>query len=464
LLLGQLVSFNGSDTLNGDARFLSASLAINEMNDTTQGNGGILSSDGCTKRPLVLIACDDSNSPLPNDAGTESRDNAATHLTKDLAVEGIIGPENSANTIDVFTHVGVNALTVLMPGSSSSVDIDTIEGGTQQGVRLIWRMVPDDSFQTKAMAEFYTAVVSPRVTNTPQKVAIVYRSDAYGVGGYEYLTGGAPMANLQVNGASFNDPSNAGNTLALEYDYTKAIPASLVQQALAFQPDVMIVFGQGEVSVGLVAPFEDQNNGVTDGGVPEGGTTIGKKPQYILTTSGERADLLNVIAARPGFGLQQRIQGTSSLLITALTQSFYNVRYLNAYPDGGNLLAGMPGTYDSAYMLAYAIQSQNPANAAVPAINVGKGLTQVVTGATQVDVGPSSFNMALGTLQKGQAIKFNGASGPCNFTPATGQEQGDYTMFCVRTDPNSMLPTYQNNTGMTWSYMSDSLVGTYVCQ
>ncbi len=502
ILVGALVSFHGSDSLNGVARFQSMALAVNEINATS---GGVNTTDGCNQRPIVLVACDDSNAALPADAGidggTYSRDKAATHLTADLHVAGIGGPENSNNTIDVFNSVTMQALTVLMPMSSSSVDVTVIDGGTQQGAHLIWRMVPDDSYQMKAIDQLFENYLVKNYTfadaglpQTGMKISMVSRNDAYGIGASTILQG-----ILHVNGALFTDPANAPYTQVLTYNAAAAIPLSIVEQVLAFHPDVIIEFGLGEISGGLVAPYEDINNGVTvvDGGIPplvdagssEGGVdggvdggdaappvdagsvVLGKKPLWISTTSAQRQDLLNVIATRVSTGLNKRWIGTSSLIISPLTQAFYNTRFAAAYPDAGALTPGMPGSYDSMYMLALALQSNPQTNfTATPPLNVVKGLSNVVTGTAAFDVGPTNLKAALLSLRQGTPIALNGASSGLAFDPATGQEPSNYAIWCVRTDPATGGPIYDNSTGMEWNYKTNTLTGgggmgtpAYVC-
>ncbi len=467
ILIGSLLSTHGSDSLAGKTRVHAAALAVNEINTTA---GGVYTADGCGRRPLVYVSCDDSNEPINRDAGPEAgvydRVAAAKHLATELGVAAIIGPNNSGNTLEIFSKVTRDSRTIIMPPTSSAAEIsgDKLEGGTQDGVRLVWRLVPDDDIQDKALVQLYTSVAAElaRAGKTTLKVAIISRQDAYGQGNLNGMKAG-----LTLNGKPYTDPANDANHLERSYATTGMPPAAVWQDVLAFQPDVIFHFGLGEFSTGIIAPYEDNN--VADGGVTvdggDGGTTIqtGNPPIWLTTSSGQRGDLLNVLKTRQAVG--KRIRGTTSLVITPLAQDFFNFRYKVAYPnDTPSLLGGMANAYDAVYMIAFgATSTQVASGAAFKSSTLGRGFAKLVGGATQIDVGPAKLKAGLELALQGQTFDFNGASGPLDFDPLTGQAPGDFSIWCIRTDPNTLAPVFENVTGQYWSYRTSTLTGTYTC-
>jgi branched-chain amino acid transport system substrate-binding protein len=470
VLVGSLLSTHGSDSVAGNVRVHSTALAVNEINNTA---GGVYTADGCGRRPLVYISCDDSNALVNPDAGAEAgaydRVAAAKHLANELQVAAIVGPQNSGNTLQVFFNVTGPAKTMLMPPTSSAAEISgsKLDGGTQDGVRLVWRMVPDDDLQGKALKRLYESVVAElaKAGKTTLKVAIIARMDAYGQGNLAFM-----QSNLTLNGKPYMDAANAAYHIERSYDVTKPVPATVWQDVLAFQPDIIFHFGLGEFSVGVIAPYEDANAGdagITVDAGPDGGDggtiATGNGPIWLTTASGQRGDLLTVLKTRPQ--VWTRIRGVTNLVITPLAQDFFNFRYKVAYPnDTPSLLGGMANCYDAVYMIAFgATESQTKLGAAVKSIDVGRGFTKIVTGTSQIDVGPAKVKDGLEQARQGQAFHINGASGPLEFDPATGQTPGDFPVWCVRKDPNTGNPVFENVTGQSWSYKTDTLGGTFTC-
>jgi hypothetical protein len=228
------------------------------------------------------------------------------------------------------------------------------------------------------------------------------------------------------------------------------IPESLVQQVLAFQPDMIYHFGLSETISGLIFPYEDQNMGVSDGGV-----TLGNLPIWVGAHTGERASLTAGIATRPT--LLSRAFGSSCIVYTPLLESFYNQRFLMKYPNE-QILSNMPQAYDAMYLAAYAIQATNPApSGPVTSLEAAKAMQYVYPGTMEVDVGPAGLAAGLALMQQKMPMAINGASGPLKFDGGTGEAPNNVAAWCVRNDPNTGMPVFENNTGLVWSYTTGSL-------
>lgn len=447
ILIGQLADVNGADKASTVGRRRAIELAIKEINETS---GGIYTEDGCGRRPLALVTCDDSNAAIPgSDGGTYSRAAAAAHLAKDLKVAAILGPQGSGNTVSVAGVIAA-AKTLLMPPTAGAAEITDLPSANVDGTRLIWRVVPTDALQAKAVArvgEQVQAQIKTATGKTTLKAAIVNRSDTFGRGLRDGIKAG-----VSLNGTSWADPSNTANVMEREYTVGQPVPATIKDDLIAFQPDVVFFFGLGEIFNPLIAAFEDGNTAP--------GAT---KPYWISSASGQRNELLTAIAnGRPT--LRGRTRGTSSVLLTPLAQDFFNNRYKTAYPDTKELVFGMAQSYDSLYLAAYAIGATKPTRtSAIVSFDVAKAMTKVTGGTVKVDVGPSSLKEGLEAVRKGEPIEFNGATGPLDFNPAVGEAPGDYAVWCVRLDPNDQKPIFENATGMKWNFQTNALEGTFNC-
>lgn len=447
ILIGSLLALRGSDVANGLARTRSVELAVNEINQ----KGGIYTGDGCNRRPLALLECDDSNALKDPDAGAEAgtydRRAAAKHLSEVLKVPGIIGPSSSANTVDIATNVTIGARTLIITPSGGAAEISTIDGGTVDGTRMVWRTTPSDALQAKALLKLAEKTEADLHTagKATIKVAIVNREDAFGRG-----FNAALKASLKVNGVSWADAATAGNAIERSYPTTAAPPAQIKTDLVGFQPDIVLYFGFGEFFAPVMGAYEDDGAKVTS-------------PIWLSSNSGQRAELLAQIATRPT--LRARARGTSSLVLSPLAQAFYNIRFKTAYPDSKELLYGMPQAYDGTYLVALALTATKPTlTETATSIDVAKALAKMSGGTSKFDVGPDRLNAALEAVRSGETIDFNGASGPLDFDPAFGEAPGDYTVWCVRLDPNTNAPVYENATGQLWSFQKDTLEGTFKCE
>jgi ABC-type branched-subunit amino acid transport system substrate-binding protein len=457
ILLGQMTDVNGPDKASGVGRTRAIELAIKEINDQT---GGVVTADGCGKRPLAALVCEDSNTVLDVDAGVDGgsydRTAAATHLAKELKVAAILGPHNSSNSIAVTKAVANPNKELLVLPTAGAAEITGLAEATVEGTRIVWRTVPTDALQAKAVArvgEKTQADIKAANANKTIKAAIVSRGDAFGRG----LRDGI-KAEFKLNGTTWGDASNTANIYEKEYVTPGAVPTTIKDELIQFQPDIVFFFGLGEIFNPVIGGFEDNNLSTNIDG---GGTPI--KPVWISSASGQRNELLTAISTRPDLRLRSR--GTSSVLLTPLAADFFNIRFKVAYPDTKELVFGMAQSYDSVYLVAYAIGATKPAQTTqVSSFDVAKAMSNMTGGTLRVDVGPVKLKDGMEAVRKGDKIDFNGAVGPLDFDNAAGEAPGDYAVWCVRTDPNTGAPIFENATGMKWNFVSNQLEGTYNCQ
>jgi branched-chain amino acid transport system substrate-binding protein len=442
ILVGSLLDQSGSDKINGAFRQNAVELAVAEINAA----GGVPTSDGCGSRPLVYVSCDDGKASPDGGLGYPNRRRAANHLAVELKAAGIVGGENSNNSVEIATNITNPAKTLLIAPTAGAAELATISNATQDGTRMLWRIVPSDALQAKAVAK-YGEQVAKELNKTPLKVAIVNRNDTFGNG----LRDGVKQY-FMPNGKAWTDAANNVNVMETTYATTGVIDYAPSLTALTtFQPDLIFWFGLGEITQNIVVPYEKATS---------------NKPQWISTTSGQRAELITALGSDTTFkatGIQARVRGTSAQLTTALTQDFFNFRYKAKYAEPKTLSFGISQSYDAAYLIGLAAAATKPTYAQVASIDVAKGMSKTVGGTEIINVGPTKLKAAMEKLRTGAAIDFNGASGPLDFKPDVGEADGDYAIWCVRTDPNTSTPVFENVTGMTWKYQTNTLDGTFSC-
>jgi ABC-type branched-subunit amino acid transport system substrate-binding protein len=446
LVVGSLFDLSGTDKLSGGFRQNSMELAVNEINTA----GGVPTADGCGQRPLVYVSCDDAKAA---DAGTPligGRRAAAYHLATELKVAGIVGPQNSNNTVEISTSVTNMFKTLMIAPTAGASEITTIDGGTQDGTRVLYRLVPSDLLQGKAIST-YGQKVATEIGKTTLKAAIVNRGDTFGNGLRD-----AVKANFVLNGKPWGDAANAANVAEATYPAAGATAANYttaLDTLAALQPDIVFWFGLGEITPNIIVPYERDRNPTT-------------KPIWLSTTSGQRNELINALNSDAAFkatAIQTRIKGTSAQVTTSLSQDFFNFRYKAKYPEPKTLVFGQTQAYDGTYLIAFASAAAKPGYGPLLSIDVAKGMHSLVGGTEVINVGPTKVKSGFETLRKGGKIDFNGASGPHDFDVNVGEAQNDYAIWCVRTDPNTSTPVFENVTGMTWKYGTNTLEGTYSC-
>jgi branched-chain amino acid transport system substrate-binding protein len=65
---------------------------------------------------------------------------------------------------------------------------------------------------------------------------------------------------------------------------------------------------------------------------------------------------------------------------------------------------------------------------------------------TTIVVGPNTINQAISALQGGGSINFDGASGPLDFDPATGEAPSDIDIWCVDIDSGTGQTLFVSDT------------------
>ncbi len=420
IVLGSILSLKGTNASSGQSELNSALLALDDFTNTIVGLPG--AADG-KPRPLVLVECDDS-------ADDTTAQRSATHLVKDIGVPAILGPDSSGLCTGVINNVTIPAKVLLISPAATSA---TLSGISQ----YFWRTSPSDNIQAVPL-RLSVGEIATAASLTTIKLAILYKNDSYGSGLFTAVSG-----SLQINGAPLGDPKNAGNFKPVQYAADGSDLASAVAQVTAFQPNIVALFGTNEViSSGL---------DTIEATWPVGPA----RPYYLVSDGGEVQELLDEIAKNAG--VRTRVRGTVPGTNNPLFQAF-NLKYNGKYGSPANVF-GMAGSYDSIYLLAYAISSLG-ANATVDGTGISNGLTKMVGGAA-TDVGTGSMQSAINALMGGAAININGASGPLDFDTKLHEAPSDIDVWCVVLDGQGN-PQFTDST-RSYDATTAQMVGTYKC-
>ena len=459
--LGVLLAQSGVNRLSGVARANSIELAVTEVNAA----GGIPDPDKCKPtRKLAFVACDDVN--LVGDAGADAdaaatpnvidRVRAGKHLTDDLKVSAVVGGSTSGNTLDIAKNVTIPARTLQFAPSSTAISITapTDFNASPDGTRLLWRAAPSDVAQSIALQKIYADLEAAAKTAgvASPKLALVTKNDAYGKG-----IAAAFKAGLMVNGTAVPN----ANFVDIVYKTTPAdvdgvLRSDVVTQLTTFAPNIVVMAGTSEATDDIVRPYESV-----------GHATL---PTYLFADGLKKAELALLLdpadtklpkAADPA-ALRARIRGTQPGSVTPLAQQFFNFGYKGAYGNDSVLSYGMAGSYDIAYMLVYTIAAAK--GGPVDGTSLAKNMALLVGGTQVVDVGAASLPKGLEAMRKGEKVDFNGASGPLDFDIATGEAPSDYSIWCVKIDPNSTKAIFLESTGVSYSAKDSKLIGTFSCQ
>lgn len=447
IIVGALLGVTGT----GPTRVNSLELAIDEINAA----GGVPDPDQCKPaRKLAFVHCDDTNA---GDAGLATdRVRGGNHLLKDLRSPVIVGSSTSGITLDVATTLTVPNKAMQFAPSSTAISI-TDFAASPDGTRLLWRAAPSDVGQSSALQKVFAQVEAIVNKGATVKVALVTKSDAYGTGiatafRNGLLIAGAP-ATTQVTAISY-DTTPAGAT-APNQSITNALGA-----LKSAAPDIIVMAGTTELTQFILVPYENER-------------TSQPLPYYILADGQKKDDLVADFNGVTGVGyaaitgdkasLHNRIRGTQPGVVTQqLTQNFFNFGYKSRYPNNAVLSYGMAGTYDIGYMIAYAAAAAK--GQPITGTLLAQNMQFLVGGTDEIDVGSAALARGMTAMINGTKVDFNGASGPLDFDLTKGEAPSDYSVWCVKNDPNTAGKfAFQEVAGSSYSARTQTLEGAYEC-
>lgn len=423
-----MVQGNGKINTSGPPRRNAMQLAIDEINDF----GGVPAGEGCAPRKLAAIVCDDGSQT--NTAGTtDATERIGNHLVGELGVKALVGAGVSGSTINMTEKVVAPQQALMIAPSATAIAINTLAaagGGSTGQPRLLWRTAPSDDLQSKALIAIYNQILHAGETT---RLAIVNKSDAFGVG-----LADAFQRDVKLNGANVVvDDDTDGMQRGPNFVRATCDPQSsgepapcdgVIEALTALKPTVIVLLGTAESTTRTLKFYE--------------ATNPNPKPFYLAPDAPAKPELWAAVKANPE--LATRVRGVVPGRVTPLASNFfdrYRIKFPQAPDSDGNLVAstllfGMAGSYDATYLLTYAMLASGTDKTTFTGPELAVGMSKTVSGAL-VSVGTADFGPAVTSLQKGESINVNGASGALDFDLSTGTAPSDIIVWCVRKNPST---------------------------
>ncbi len=421
VVIGSLFSTKGAQAATNIPRQQSAMLAVTQINDV----GGLPSSTG-TPRKLVLVSCDESTDLM----------RAGDHLVTELKVPAIIGPNTSQDTLDLSSSVSIPGDTVVMSPTAVASSV-----GSLLDDDLTWLMVPTDVQRAPLMIgqinALETDLEAARGT-TSVKLGIVFRNDALGVGTRTSLN------DLMLNGKRLSDPVNLGNNVHINaYDFSAPDQDAIVNEYLAFLPDIIVLAGTAEAITRVMVPLEM----AWPAGTP--------RPNYVLIDSVKVPELITATTGNDDLRLRVRGTGITPSPASAAVYDAFKVDYQVAYP-GSSIISGMGPAYDATYAIAFALVAENsmPMNGGA----VKTGLRRLGSGDTEIDIGATRVLSAFQALANGDSINARGTFSSLAWSKDGTVLGGTLEIWCIGAPGGK--PTYQSS-GLTFDIMTATQSGQF---
>jgi ABC-type branched-subunit amino acid transport system substrate-binding protein len=422
IVLGSLFSISGAQGMTNLPRQQSAMLAVEAINRV----GGVPGM-GTTKRPLVLVSCDEA---ADLDAGSE-------HLIKELKVPAIIGPNVSQDVITVSNKYSVAGGTVLMSPTAVASSIADLTDND-----LTWIMVPSDEQRAPLMIQQINEIEKELRVERPDrpiKLAVIHRNDALGIG-----------TRVALNSLVLNDKTlaenvspNAGTVLIEPYAADAPNQDALVARQLAFGPDIVVMAGLAEAITQVMTPLESKWQGQP-------------RPYYVLIDSLKVPELL--AAATDNDDLRKRVRGTG-IVPTARSADVldaFRVDYQTKYPGSPSTLSGMGPAYDATYAIAFALAATRDMPVSGPSVSLG--LKKLSMGGSAIEVSSTKILAAFQQLTSGKSIEAVGTYASLEWDARGAPLGGRVEVWCVASGTSSAAFASSN---LTMDLKTMKLDGTY---
>ncbi len=362
-------------------------------------------------RPLAFVSCDDA-------AGGER---PAHHLVEDLGVPAIIGFGSSDELVNLATSLFVPHDVLAIAAVNKSALITSV-GEPPGAPRLVFRTAVGVAQMAAPVSLFVSDWIEPRLrsagivsASTPMRIALVRPGTTNALS-----TADALFTTLRFNGrtalengtnfqqlvfAEPGDPQPARST------------ADVVTALLKLRPHVILAVGDEGLAKDIFGPLEK--------GWPRDaryrptvvmGDLYGSDLFAFLGKDAERRHRY--------FGNQPPA--------TTMPNAMFTMRYDEMFTEQVTVNNSPAGTYDAAYVLAYAAATLG--DAAITGSSLARAIGRLIPPGDPVDVGPTHILDALEVLRQGRNVDLRGANSTLDFDLATGEVAADSVIQCVGID------------------------------
>ncbi|MFT7579177.1 MAG: branched-chain amino acid transport system substrate-binding protein [Myxococcota bacterium] len=380
ILLGSVLPRTGALGPFGGAMENAIELAIAEINEAGGVNG----------RKFGVLTCDSGSN-------VEIAVASAEHLTRIARVKAVIGAASSSTTINVFNDVIKDAGVLLIsPASTSPAITDLPDNG------LLWRTAPSDAIQGQAIAGYLQEKGYQRVT-------VVYRDDAYGLGlsgaiRDAYCNGTCPST---FTSTLYGAQADTQETLSLQLSQQQAIAESFI----AVTPDAVVLISFPTDGAQFLNRFQNAPFDVIVSDGMKDPSLLGQGAAGFVVGDPEIFD--KKVACR--------IVGTNPASPSGAEfdefRNKYRARFSNEEPRTFSANA-----FDAAYVVGLAYAGGIGAGGVTDGRTIADGLARLSAG-IEVTLGFDDWNTAVGVLAANgeSTVDITGISGPLDFDPVIGE-------------------------------------------
>lgn len=376
---------DGGVDARGLHRSQAMTLAFEEMNQRS----------GIGDRPFRLLACDTQSGWVAS-AGDEARD-LATWLVKERGANAILCG-GSADTLAIHP-VARNLGALLMSVSGTSIEItDLVDDG------LVWRVAPSDRYQGIVLGEL---AVQALAESGGKKVALLAISNPYGDGLVkvigDYIPGGAATPyTIKVDG------SNLKTELA---------------RVAKDKADVLAILAPADMAAQAVNALSEH---------PELA-----KVRLLFSDSVHNPDFLEAVTDTARL---EAARGTLPGAPASPALNTFRARYQSRYDSDPLQQSFTAHAYDAAFCtgLAHAWALGSGGGGKLSGASLAVGLGKLYDSAypnKPHPLEPTEFSPMRKTLLEGKAIDVDGASGPLDFDPATGEAASSVEIWRIDKGP-----------------------------
>ncbi|MCB9751254.1 MAG: ABC transporter substrate-binding protein [Myxococcales bacterium] len=340
-------------------------LAVDEINESGGVNG----------RRLGVVTCDSQTDP---DVGVEG----IRYLVETLQMQAIIGAAISSATISGFTDIArPRGVFMISPASTSPLITSLPDDG------LLWRTVPSDAIQGRAVARYI-------VEHGYTRVAVINRDDAYGRGLRDVT-----FATLCELGFPCTSADAYLTRVYPEQDFA-ATQQEIATTLAGFAPEAVVLVSF--VDDGLAQLKEIAATGATS---------------EFIVTDGMNSE--KVAAGITNAEIKCKLVGTKPAAPEGDATNRFRMAYLSKYTGHSSPGVFTENSYDAAYLVAYAFAAAGAAGEPTGA-DIAAALRRFSSG-DAVEAGPSDWGATLQRLTDASyTFDFVGASGALDF-----DENGD---------------------------------------
>jgi len=395
-----------------NAFFCSHRLALDELSGDNVG--GLPGGPNGSRRPLVMIACNNDSSVV---------EESVRHLAEDVEVPALLATLLPGDLRRAFETHRDREMFFLSPVAATRILVD------QDDDDLIWTMLGQPSDLAPAYNELL-ALVEDYVKNTRTeaatrhlKVALVSSTDAFNDELKNYVE---PALRFNGNLDAMTNGTNENYlSLTIEPD---ADLQDVALEVARFEPDIVISVAGEQFSrkAGIAEHIE------LEWALEAPGR---ERPHFILSpfNAWNLCSLKDSLEAMAwgDLGLDplayRRYVGVSVAAAEDRTlQNSYASRLLPRFSDA---LTDTGNYYDATYFLAYAMVGAGNAEP-LTGPDIALGMRRLLEGQT-FDVGPTDISDVFGALETaGDTIELRGTLGPPDFDPESGVKYAVGGVFC----------------------------------